>query len=305
MEREELTRVICRWTPPRGTPYRRFMILGAHCSTAGGVHTALERAKSIGAASCQIFVKNNMQWFGQPYSQKELARYAGQAALSRIAPVFGHAGYLINLAGPAGANRDKSLQSLIQEIELATQLGLPFLVLHPGSRLGLGEATGINQVAAGLDQVLHATRRSRVRLALENTAGQGTCLGHRLEHLAAVYDAVSQPARLGVCLDTAHLFEAGFDLRTRSGWNRIIKELDALLGLKEVLAFHLNDSKTPLGSRVDRHAGIGEGQIGREAFRHVVNDPRFRDLPGCLETPKSADLHEDRENLAMLRALER
>ena len=279
------------------------MKFGAHMPTAGGVWKALERGASLHCEVIQIFVKNNMQWLGRPYLPEELARYTDQAAQHPFACVFGHAGYLINLAAPSSGKRDQSLQSLIQEIALAGQLGLPFLVLHPGSHLGLGEDSGIKQVAAGLDEVCRATRQSPVRLALENTAGQGSCLGHRWEHLAGVFDAAANPERLGLCLDTAHLYEAGFDIRTRTGWNRVIKQVDALLGLKQVLAFHLNDSKTPLGSRVDRHAGIGQGQIGREPFRHIVNDERFRDLPGCLETPKSPDLHEDKENLAALRSL--
>jgi deoxyribonuclease IV len=154
-----------------------------------------------------------------------------------------------------------------------------------------------------LGELLRATKASPVRIALENTAGQGTCLGHRIAHLAAIFDAVEQPKRLGVCLDTAHFLAAGYDIRTRKGWEAAIQEVDDLIGVKQVLAFHLNDSKTDLGSRVDRHEHIGQGKIGKEAFRHIVNDPRFKNHPGCLETPKSKDLHEDIENLAVLRSL--
>jgi deoxyribonuclease IV len=281
------------------------VLLGAHCSIAGGFHTALARAKEIGAASCQLFVKNNMQWYGKPPAAADLDRYAAELAASGVACVFGHTGYLINLGGPASPNRQHSLRSLLQEIQFAAALRLPFLVLHPGAHLGAGEEAGLKQIVAGLDEVLAHTRGSAVRIALENTAGQGTCLGDRLAHLAAIYDRVQEPGRLGVCLDTAHLFAAGYDIRTRRGWNSALKELDSLVGLKQVLGFHLNDSKTELGSRVDRHAHIGEGKIGREAFRHIVNDPRFARHPACLETPKSKDLHEDRKNLATLRSLER
>jgi deoxyribonuclease-4 len=154
-----------------------------------------------------------------------------------------------------------------------------------------------------LDVIFRASRKSKVRIALENTAGQGSCLGYRFEHMAAIYDAVQYPERLAVCVDTCHLFAAGFDIRTAKGWNAAIAQIDSLIGLKQVVAFHLNDSKTPLGSRVDRHAHIGKGQIGLTGFRHIVNDPRFRDLPGCLETPKEKDLREDVENLATLRSL--
>ena len=229
--------------------------------------------------------------------------YENELAANSFACVFGHAGYLINLGGPASENRDRSLKSLIQEVELATQLGLPFLVLHPGAHLGAGEAAGIKQIVAGLDEVFAATKRSRVRIALENTAGQGTCLGNKIEHLAAVFERVKKPERLGVCLDTAHFFAAGYDIRTPKGWNAAIREVASLVGLKQILAFHLNDSKTDLGSRVDRHEHIGKGKIGKEAFRHIVNDTRFKRHPGCLETPKSEDLHEDVQNLTMLRSL--
>ena len=272
-------------------------------STAGGVWRALQRGRSIQCEVVQIFVKNNMQWFGKPYAPADLAKYANELAADKFACVFGHTGYLINLGAPASPNRDQSIKSLTQEIGLATDLGIPFLVLHPGAHLGAGDDTGLQQIVAGLDEALRITKDSPVRIALENTAGQGTCLGHQIAHLAAIFDRVEQPQRLGVCLDTAHFFAAGYDVRTPAGWKKAIREVEELIGLKQILAFHLNDSKTDLGSRVDRHAGIGEGKIGREAFRHIVNDKRFKNLPGCLETPKSPDLHEDVQNLAILRSL--
>lgn len=279
------------------------MLFGAHCSTSGGVWTALERSRRIGGEICQIFVKNNMQWSGKPFGEGDCRRFAAEAAGFPRGGVFAHAGYLINLGAPPCANRDKSIAALILEIEFAAQLRLPFLVLHPGAHLGQGESAGIRQIVAGLDEVIAATPGCRVRIALENTAGQGTCLGNQVAHLAAIFDQVRKPARLGVCLDTAHFFAAGYDIRTPKGWDAAIGEVDELVGLKAILAFHLNDSKTGLGSRVDRHAHIGEGLIGRQAFRHIVNDARFQHHPGCLETPKSEDLHEDIENLATLRSL--
>ena len=279
------------------------MKFGAHMSTSGGVWKALERGAGIHCEVVQIFVKNNMQWFGKPYAPADLAKYANELAADKFACVFGHTGYLINLGAPASPNRDQSIKSLTQEIGLATDLGIPFLVLHPGAHLGAGDDTGLQQIVAGLDEALRITKDSPVRIALENTAGQGTCLGHQIAHLAAIFDRVEQPQRLGVCLDTAHFFAAGYDVRTPAGWKKAIREVEELIGLKQILAFHLNDSKTDLGSRVDRHAGNGEGKIGREAFRHIVNDKRFKNLPGCLETPKSPDLHEDVQNLAILRSL--
>jgi deoxyribonuclease-4 len=279
------------------------MLFGAHCSTAGGVWMALQRGRSVGCDVVQVFVKNNMQWLGKPFSQEDLASFAKELAADNFACVFGHTGYLINLGAPASENRDRSISSLIQEIQLATSLGLPFLVLHPGAHLGAGETAGLKQIVTGLDEVFTATKKSRVRIALENTAGQGSCLGNRISHLAAVFDGVKKSERLGVCLDTAHLFAAGYDIRTPEGWDAAIGEIGSLVGLKQVLGFHLNDSKTDLGSRVDRHEHIGKGKIGKEGFRYIVNDARFRLHPGCLETPKSDDLHEDMQNLAVLRSL--
>ena len=279
------------------------MIFGAHMSTRGGVWQALRRGLGIQCEIVQLFVKNNMQWFGRLYTEEDLRLYAAERASNRLKAVFGHTGYLINLAAPQSSNREKSVKSLIQEIELAAALELPFLVMHPGAHLGKGEPAGIEQVVRGLDEVFNATSRLKVRIALENTAGQGTCLGAEIAHLAEIFDRVQKPERLGLCLDTAHFFAAGYDVSTPQGWQSAIAEVERLIGIKQILAFHLNDSKTGLGSRVDRHAGIGQGKIGRKAFQHIVNDPRFQHHPGCLETPKSEDLHEDVENLAILRSL--
>jgi len=279
------------------------MLFGAHCSTAGGFHLAVQRSLQIGGENCQIFVKNNMQWFGKAPAETDLGLYRDELRKGKLLTVFGHTGYLINLAAGASSNRDISLRSLIQEIEFATVLNLPFLVLHPGAHLGTGDQAGIGQIVAGLNEVLAATKASQVRIALENTAGQGSCLGHRIEHLAEVFDRVDEPGRLAVCLDTAHFFAAGYDIRSPKGWNSAIDELARLVGIGQIVAFHLNDSKTELGSRVDRHEHIGKGLIGKAAFRHIVNDARFAKAPGCLETPKSKDLKEDVMNLKLLRSL--
>ena len=279
------------------------MLFGAHCSTSGGVELALDRAGKIGALVCQIFVKNNMQWFGNPLPKDALARFAEYRTRLQLREVFGHTGYLINLGAPPSDNREKSIRSLIQEITFAGDLKLPFLVLHPGAHLGTGEETGQGRIVEGLNEVFNATKEIPVRIALENTAGQGTCLGYAIEHLADIFDLVDSPERLGLCLDTAHLFAAGHDIRSPGGWNDVIGKVDKLIGRKQILAFHLNDSKADLGARVDRHEHIGKGKIGLEAFRHIVNDSRFAKTPGCLETPKSKDLAEDIENLAVLRSL--
>jgi deoxyribonuclease-4 len=279
------------------------MIFGAHCSAAGGAAKALERGASVGCEVVQIFVKNNMQWFGRPHPPADVARFKQEKTRLGFPSVFGHTGYLINLGAGPSDNRAKSLQSLIQEITFAAALGLPFLVLHPGAHLGAGEKEGLRRIVAGLDEVTRATRGAKVRIALENTAGQGSCLGNQIEHLAAIYDAAQTPAQLGLCIDTCHLFAAGYDIRTGKGWDKAMRQIDTLIGRKQILAFHLNDSKTEFGSRVDRHEHIGKGKIGLEGFRHIVNDARFKNFPGCLETPKSEDLHEDVANLALLRSL--
>jgi deoxyribonuclease-4 len=248
-------------------------------STAGGAWRALQRAHSINCESVQIFVKNNMQWFGRPPLPDDLTLYANELAGNAFTCVFGHTGYLINLAAQPSENRDRSIKSLIQEIGFATDLGLPFLVMHPGSHLGAGDEVGIKQAVSGLDEVFTATNLSPVRIALENTAGQGTCLGHKIEHLAAIYDRVAQPQRLGICLDTAHLYASGYNIRAPKGWDKAIAQIESLIGLKQIVAFHLNDSKTDLGSRVDRHAHIGQGKIGLKGFRHLVNDRDLRTIP--------------------------
>jgi len=272
-------------------------------STQGGIWRALERGRSIGCDAIQVFVKNNMQWRGKPHADADVKRYNKELKPFKSRYVFGHTGYLINLGAQPGPNRDNSLRSLIQEIEIATPLRLPHLVMHPGAHLGAGEELAIRQIVAGLNEVFAATNSSRVRIALENTAGQGSCLGHRMAHLAEIFDRVKNPERLAVCLDIAHFFAAGYDIRTPKGWDDAIRELVSLVGIRQIVAFHLNDSKTDLGSRVDRHAHIGQGKIGLEGFRYIVNDPRFKNHPACLETPKSEDLHEDVMNLNTLRSL--
>lgn len=264
---------------------------------------ALVRAEEITAECVQMFVKNNMQWMGKPPAPADLARFVEQKNRRKWGPVFGHAGYLINLGAPPSPNRDNSVRSLIQEITFADAFGLPFLVMHPGAHLGAGRDEGLRRIVAGLNEVFRATKTSKTRVALENTAGQGSCLGGQLEDLAAIYEGVEISERLAVCIDTAHLFAAGYDISQPKEWDKTMRRFHSLIGREQITAFHLNDSKTALRSRVDRHEHIGQGKIGLEAFRHLVNDPRFRDIPGCLETYKSKDLHEDVENLTTLRSL--
>ncbi len=277
--------------------------LGAHMSIAGGVDRAIERGLSIGCNTVQIFLKNNMQWTGKTLGSREARRFRARRRSARIHPVFAHSCYLINLAATDERIRQKSVAALIDEIERAQQWGVPFIVMHPGAHMGAGERAGLKKVARALDDVFRATARCRVKIALETTAGQGSNLGYRFEHLAEIFQRVGKPDRLAVCVDTCHVFAAGYDIRTSQGYERTIEELDNLVGCARVVAFHLNDSKKPLGSRVDRHEHIGKGCIGLRGFRHVLTDPRWRGRPMVLETPKSEDLHEDVKNLRVLREL--
>jgi deoxyribonuclease-4 len=268
--------------------------LGAHMSIAGGVDRALERGASIGCDAIQIFLKNNMQWRGRKLTPGEIERFR-----QRTMPVFAHSCYLINLAAPNAGVRQRSIAALVDEIERATALDVPFIVMHPGAHLGSGETAGLKTVARSLDEAFRATRKSPVKIALETTAGQGSNLGYRVEHLDAILQISRHPSRLAVCVDTCHLFAAGYDIRTRQGYESVMKSLSRL----PVVAFHLNDSKKPLGARVDRHEHIGKGHIGLAGFRRVLRDPRWRHLPMVLETPKGEDLREDVENLRALRSL--
>ena len=276
--------------------------LGSHVSTAGGLAKAFERAESVGCGAFQIFTKNNFQWSGKPIGREEAAEFRALLAAKRM-PIGSHGGYLINLGAVTGPNLEKSLASTIEELSRAELLGIPFVVLHPGNHLGAGEKTGIRMIAAHLKKVLTATKKSPVRVALETTAGQGTSIGCRFEHLAELYDLIGHPERLAVCFDTCHVFAAGYDIG--SGPEKILREFDRVVGLKQIVMFHLNDSKGGLGSRLDRHEHIGKGKIGLEAFRVILNERLFREVPKILETPKDAAGHFDRKNLKLLRSLVR
>jgi len=276
-------------------------LLGAHMSIAGGPSKALERGRSIGCTAIQIFVKNNMQWFAKPFSPSELEQY--HAFQDPPAAVFGHASYLINPGTNNPAFLEKSVRALEEELYRADQLGLPFLVLHPGSHMGDGESAGLSRVVATLDAVFTAVRTARCRIALEITAGQGSSLGHTFEHLATIMEQSKFSERLLACLDTAHLFEAGFDISSAKGFWQMVADFDHLIGRQRLAAWHLNDSKTGLGSRVDRHEHIGKGKIGLAPFAEIMRSAEFRSIPKVLETPKKEDLKEDVENMKLLRGL--
>ncbi len=270
-------------------------------SISGGVSMAIERARSIDCTAMQIFVKNNMQWFARPLSRAEIRAFLDHARRGELLSVFGHANYLINLAATNLQFHANSIRALAEELVRADQLQLPFLVLHPGAHLGAGEQAGLEKIVNSIDEVFRKIPNVKTKIALEITAGQGSCIGHRFEHLAHIIENVREPERLRVCLDTAHLFAAGYDISSESGVRKILREFDRVIGRDRLVAIHVNDSKTPCGSRVDRHEHIGKGRIGLDVFRFIMRSPRFRKIPKVLETPKSKDLAEDVINLNTLR----
>jgi len=279
------------------------MRLGAHESIADGLYRAFERAQSVGCEAVQVFVKSNRSWAVKPLTQEDIVHFKAKAKETGIHPVVGHTSYLLNLGTLDEALWVKSRDMLIVELERCEALGVPYVVLHPGSHVGAGEEVGLARVAQALGEVHVATPGCHTRILLETTSGQGDSLGCRFEHLAWLIEHTPEGERLGVCLDTCHVFAAGYELRAPEGYAATLDAFERIVGLERLKAIHLNDSQGDLESHKDRHAHIGKGRIGLEGFRHVLNDPRLAELPGLLETPKSDDLHEDRENLEVLRAL--
>lgn len=278
--------------------------LGAHMSMAGGFDKAIERGLRAGCQTIQIFTKSNNQWAAPPISKEQVALFSQAVEESQVSPVFSHCAYLINVGSPKKEVFEKSKQALVVEVERATTLGLSFVILHPGAHLESGEAACIKQIATAVASVLKQTKGSSVKILYEISAGQGTTVGHRFDQLAELLERTGMPERTGICLDTCHLFAAGYDLRTKAAYEKTFKEFDRVVGLKKVQVVHLNDSKKELGCRVDRHEHIGKGQIGLEGFRCLMNDPRLRHLPMVLETPKDEEtLAEDIMNLKLLRSL--
>lgn len=278
-------------------------LLGAHQSIAGGVHRALARGLEAGCDTVQIFPKSPNRWSSKPLEEADILSFRDAVSETGIWPVFGHSMYLINLATPDEQLWIKSLDALVDDLSRCEALVLPGLVLHPGSHRGSGEEAGIARIVEALDEVHTRTPDHTVQIWLETTAGQGDHLGYTFAQLQAMVEGVRAPSRLGVCFDTAHTFAAGYELRTREGYDATWAEFDARLGLDRLRAIHLNDAMRDLGSRIDRHEHIGQGMLGLAPFRFLVNDPRFRDIPMTLETEKGDDLAEDKENLALLRSL--
>ncbi len=261
--------------------------LGAHLSIAGGLPRAIDRAVASGCRALQIFTTNASQWRARTLPSEEVREFRRRADQTRVAPIVAHDSYLINVAAAGEPLRSQSMAALAEEIDRAEALGLMGLVMHPGCYTSGCEAQGLELIARALRDLLRARPRGRTMVLLEHTAGQGTSLGHRFEHLAAIIDRLDGSPRIGVCLDTCHLTAAGYDIRTPEAYERTFQEFDRLIGLDRLKVFHMNDSKKPCGSRVDRHEHIGRGCLGLEPFRRLLNDPRFVDLPMLLETPKT------------------
>lgn len=277
-------------------------LFGAHMSIAGGYHKAVEAAAACEMTTCQLFTKSSNQWRAKELTDDEVTLFHKTRQEHGLHPLLAHDSYLINLASPDESLYRKSLEAFIVEVQRAERLGLDYLVTHPGAHVGSGEEVGLARVATALDEVHRRCPDFRVQVLLETTAGQGSTLGHCFEHLARIIELVEQPERLGVCFDTCHVYAAGYELAPEKSYQATIREFDQVVGLKRLKAFHVNDSKKPLGSRVDRHAHVGQGCLGLEPFRLLVNDRRFRRHPMILETPKEGEKGEamDPVNLRVL-----
>ncbi len=280
-------------------------LFGAHLSIAGGYYRALVAAQSYHCEAVQLFTKNSNQWRAKELTDEEVRTFRETLPRTPVRMLLAHDSYLINLASPEEKHYRQSVEALVVEVQRAERLGLDYLVSHPGAHVGSGAEAGCQRVARALDEVHRRCRRYRVQILLENTAGQGSCLGHCFEHLARILALVAQPQRLGICLDTCHVFVAGYPLAPKKDYLATLRAFDRLIGLERLRAFHLNDSLKPLGSRIDRHAHIGRGCLGLEPFRLLVNDRRFRNLPMLLETPKEETEEGDMDavNLRTLRGL--
>ena len=281
-------------------------LIGAHMSIAGGLYRALLRGREAGCEVIQIFTQNRNRWKSRKLSAKEIDLFHKACDETSILAVAAHNSYLINLASARSHVLRKSFFALLQELERAELLGIPYLVMHPGAHVGDGEKKGLRRIADALNRVFERTSDYRVKILLEMTAGQGTSLGYRLEHLAEILEMTESQDRLGVCMDTCHAFAAGYDFRTAKAYRQFFGEFDRILGLDRLRLFHLNDSKNGFGSRVDRHEHPGAGFIGLKAFSFFLNDPKFAHLPFLIETPKGKSkegLDWDVVNLNLLRSL--
>jgi len=270
-------------------------------SISGGLHLAPERGKEAGCSVIQIFTQNSNQWKGKIPSDSDASLFKEKIEESGLLDVVSHDIYLINLASAPGEVKDKSMVAFKEEMERCNRLGINKIVMHPGSHLGEGEDTGLKRIVDSFNALIETTPDYKGKILLENTAGQGTNLGFRFEHLKTIIDNSSFPDRFGICLDTCHAFAAGYNLVTAEGYKKTFEQFDRLIDLDRLLCFHMNDSKKGLSSKVDRHEHIGQGEMGLEPFRMLVNDSRFTKIPKILETPKGDNNEMDAINLKTLR----
>jgi deoxyribonuclease-4 len=278
-------------------------LLGAHMSIAGGVAESIGRGKSIGCDCIQIFTKSSRQWKSKPYTEEEIAAFKRNLRESDIACVIAHDSYLVNLGAPDEALRKKSVAGFIDELERCEALGVPWLVAHPGSHVGSGEDAGIATIAKSIDEAHKTCSGFEVKVALEITAGQGSNLGCSFPQMARIFNAVKENDRLRLCFDTEHAFASGYDISNEEGYQRTFTELDQHIGIKRIVAFHLNDSLKPFNSRVDRHEHIGKGHLGTKTFERLLHDTRFFGIPMCLETEPGPEMKDIAADLATLKGL--
>jgi len=276
--------------------------LGAHVSIAGGVKNAPLNGEKIGCEAIQIFTKNQRQWNAKPYEKEEIEEYFNNLNKVKIKKVVAHTSYLINLASPTEEIFEKSIDALIDDLERCNLLKIPFTIIHPGSHLGEGVEKGIERIIIGIERVFEKVKRGAI--ALETVAGQGSNIGFKFEQLKKIIEGVKEKDRIFVCFDTAHTFEAGYDIKTQNRFKKVLDEFDKIIGTEKLFAFHLNDSKTPLGSNVDRHENIGKGFLGLEPFKFLVNNKEFKEHPMILETPGGDEMYiEDLKTLNLLKSL--
>lgn len=292
--------------PKHKMPEHGMPPLGAHMSISGGLQKAFLRGENTGCQVIQIFTRNRNRWQSKELSKKEIDTFFETRDKTSVRLVAAHDSYLINLASPRPDVAEKSFHALLDDLGRAELLKIPYLVMHPGAHLGEGESRGLARISEGINRIHDRTEGYGVKLLLETTAGQGTNLGYRFEHLAEIIEKTESGDRLGVCFDTCHVFAAGYDFRTRTTYRDVFRKFDEIIGLNRLMLFHINDSKKALGSRVDRHEHPGAGKIGLKAFAQLLNDDRFSKHPFLLETPKGKDrngLDFDIINLDLLRGL--
>ncbi len=282
---------------------KKKILLGAHMSSAGGVHKAVERAVSIGCTALQLFTKNNNQWFAKKLEDEVIKNYKKNIGDADLSGVVSHDSYLINLCAANPDILKKSRASFQDELERCELLGIPYLNFHPGAHVGAGEEEGLKKIIESLDIIHDKTKNFKVLSVVEVTAGQGTTLGYKFEQINKIITGVQQKNRMAVCIDTCHIFAAGYDISTEKGYEKTFKEFEEIVGLEKLVAFHVNDSKKGLASKVDRHEHIGKGEIGLLGFKLLMNDERFDHIPKILETPKEEDMLDDVENMKILKKL--